>query len=134
MNILSGVGIFVLVFCYFYVGRPISNYMYDTFHSRTDKPDWKMYVFWPIATISDRRNLRRNDPNFNQDEYDDCYRDSLPNKVSRNDYIFIMNVFWGFMVIFNLFILLVVALLLSIMLFGAALTFIIAYPFMKLFS
>jgi hypothetical protein len=88
---------------YLYVGNWVGGKLYDLYHS-PEKPSWlTLFLIWPVATISDRRNnVKNGDPRFEDAPYQDCYAGLLANRTTRASYIFLMTFFWGLKVVCNL--------------------------------
>jgi hypothetical protein len=131
MNYLYMLGVLAIV-AYLQVGYCVSGKMYDLYYAREKTTWWKLFLIWPVATISHRRNLKNNDWKFEKAPYEDCYAYLLPNRSTREYYLSVMTFFWGIKVMWNLIVFTVVGFLLMAMPIGVGLALGIALPLKSL--
>jgi hypothetical protein len=120
------------IIAYLQISYYLSGKIYDLYHARKKPTWWILFLVWPVATISHRRNLKNDDWKFEKAPYEDCYAHLLPNRTSREYYLSIMTFFLGVKVLWNLIVFTVVALLLAMMPIGAGLALGIALPLKSL--
>ncbi|MCX6736274.1 MAG: hypothetical protein NTZ13_04280 [Candidatus Parcubacteria bacterium] len=124
-------GVFGIVL-YLWCGYYVSGKIYDLYYA-AKKPSWLIrFLVWPIATISDRRNLKNDDWRYQKSDWEDCYAYLLPNRTTRDQYISIMMILWGVKIVWNLIIFSLIFFLLLMAPIGAGLALAIAIPLKKL--